>query len=68
MQINQLRKEYIEHVAEFDKKIESEDIIEENGKFYEKEPSGNKIGVLRPTYSEWLLERLVSQLQEWLQE
>jgi hypothetical protein len=54
---NQLN--YLKCIAEFDEKLNSNKIIEENGVFYEITSSGEKKQILgKLSYSEWLLERI----------
>lgn len=59
MQINQLREDYINYITEFDKKLKSKKIFKEDGFFYEETLEGGRNPVIRLTYSEWLLERIL---------
>ncbi len=60
-----LSNEYWKYIAEFDKKLESGDIIEENGVFYIKDDihSDIKHRLIKPSYSEWLLEKILLSLK-----
>ncbi|MBU4222237.1 MAG: hypothetical protein KKA10_11610 [Euryarchaeota archaeon] len=66
MQTNQLRKQYIGYLAEFDEKEKSGKIIQRDGAFYEKSDidSEGETRVINLTYAEWLLEQiLIKQIE-----
>ncbi len=58
--------EYFQYIAEFNKKLNSKDIIEENGAFYKMDALHPEIRhqLIRPTYSEWLLEEILLSLRK----
>ncbi len=65
MNLNQSREDYIQYVAEFDKKVKSGDIFEEEGAFYENTPVGGRNRLVgRLTYSEFLLEKILLSLKK----
>ncbi len=61
MQANQLRKQYIGYLAEFDEKEKSGKIFQKDGALYEKSDidSEGRTRVIKLTYAEWLLEQIL---------